>query len=201
MSSRVGDQFRRRSRASEELRRAAVVAPPTNRVHLVDVDRLPRRVRRGAFLHPLGVVPVVPSSDVTTEQFAGRSCIAKPYGSALRMARPFTRADLVLVRRAGATSGMNSSRCRSRRAPASRGGAVPEVERATMLTRSHSGPTRRSRAGEPIEHRRVRAELVVDAVVVAFAEQVQVEVRQLRREEVGVVLGQLVPSPIADVQR
>jgi hypothetical protein len=48
--------------------------------------------------------------------------------------------------------------------------------------------------------KRVRAELVVDPVVAAFTEQVQVEVRQLRREVVRVVLGEFVAVPVADAQ-
>ncbi len=46
----------------------------------------------------------------------------------------------------------------------------------------------------------MRAELVVDAVVIAFAEEVEVEVRQLRGEEVRVVPGEFVAVSIAHAE-
>jgi hypothetical protein len=56
------------------------------------------------------------------------------------------------------------------------------------------------RAVEPVERRNVRAELVIDPLVIALAEQVQVELGQLRRKEIRVVLERLLAGAIADLQ-
>jgi hypothetical protein len=71
----------------------------------------------------------------------------------------------------------------------------------TTLTRSAFGAHTAKRVpSSPSRVTGMRAELVVDAVVIALAEQVQVEVRQLRREVVGVVTGDLVAVGVVDAQ-
>ena len=72
--------------------------------HKGDYPRVPNEDQLRSALRPLGIPPgdymvprcashaesphAWPSSEATTEQFSGRSCIAKPYGSALRNRRP-----------------------------------------------------------------------------------------------------------------
>ena len=58
----------------------------------------------------------------------------------------------------------------------------------TTLTRyGVGGPDRKVHAGRAADRHGVRAELVVDAGVVAFAEQIQVEVREHSAVAVGIV--------------
>src|SRR5208283_2151227 len=100
------------------------------------------------------------------------------------------RADLVLVERAGPDAWNEQLPDATGAAPVHRVlAAVPLVERAHDADAlGVRRPHREARAGEALERRRVRGELRPDPVMVAFAEQIQVEVRQLRREEVRIVL-------------
>ena len=61
-------------------------------------------------------------------------------------------------------------------------------------------PHREVRAGDAVAHARVRAELVIEAVVTALAEQMEIEVRQLVREEIGVVFDDVVIEREAHAQ-
>jgi len=70
----------------------------------------------------------------------------------------------------------------------------------TTLTARIGRPHREARALEPVERHRVRAQLVVDGVVVALAEEVQVEVGELRGEVVGVVLLERVTVAVVHAQ-
>ena len=73
-----------------------------------------------------------PSSEATIEQLPGRSCMAKPYGSALRMLRPLRVRSSYLYSVPGPTPGMNSSQ-------------IPDAPRVCMACRRPSqrlnGPT------------------------------------------------------------
>ena len=71
----------------------------------------------------------------------------------------------------------------------------------TTLTRSAFGAQTAKRVPvEPVERRHVRTELVIDPLVIALAEQVQVELGQLRREEIRIVLERLRAGAVADLQ-
>ena len=115
---------------------------------------------------------------------------------------PALRADLVLVQRARPDAGHEQLPDPGAAASLQRVlAAVPEVERADHADALGVGrPDREPRAGQAVEFGRMRAELVVDRVVIAFAEQVQVEVGELRREVVRVVLVDLDAARVAHVQ-
>ena len=160
------------------------------------------RVGRGARPHPVAVAPLVALELGDHRAVGGPQLHREPVGIGLEQRAPVARADLVLVGGAGADA-RDEQLPDAGRAARLHGvaAAVPEVERAHH---AHAlgvrRPHRETRAGAGHRAPRVRAELVVDAVVVALAEQVQVEVRQLRREVVRVVLGELVAVAVADVQ-
>ena len=114
----------------------------------------------------------------------------KPKGSDLSSSEPRCVRISYLYSAPSPTSGTNSSH-------------TPEPPRACMAclrpsqllklptTLTRCGirrPDGEMRAGDAVADARVRAELVVEAVVTAFAEQIEVEVRQFVREEIGVVL-------------
>jgi hypothetical protein len=186
----------------EERRRATVVATPRAGMQLVDVDRLRERVALGAGAHPLAVGPVVALERGDDRAVAGPQLHGEAVRVGLEDAAAAVRAQLVLVLGAGPHP-RNEQLPDARRAASLHGvpAAVPEVERPhhahALRIRC---PHREARAVESVEGDRVCAELVVDAVVVALAEQVQVEVRQLRREVVGVVTGDLVAVGVVDAQ-
>jgi hypothetical protein len=98
------------------------------------------------------------------------------------------RAQLELVQRAGATPGRNSSQ--TPLAPRTRiGWQRPShwLKSPTTLTRSAFGAqVAKARTRDAVHGARVRAEHAVGVAVAALAEQVQVEIADLRRETVGV---------------
>ncbi len=197
----IGDQLVGDLRPVEELRRARVVASPRRRVDFVDGDGLRERIDRPR-AHPRLVAPGV-AVDRRDDRAVVRSQLHREAVRVGLQDRPAgTGADFVLVSGAGA-------QVRNEKLPDARAAArlhrvlaaVPEVERthhahAFRIRRPHG----ESRAGQPVERGRMRAELVVDRVVVAFAEQVEVEVGELRREEIRVVLGRLGAAAIPDLQ-
>ncbi len=199
---RVRNQLVRYLTPVEELRLAAVIAAPAAGMHFVDVDRLQVMRRRLARVDPVCIVPLVAFERGDDRSRARTQLHRKAVRIGLEDGGAGPGADLVLVERA-----RPDARHEQLPDPGTAAGlqrvlaAVPQVERTDHADAFCVGrPDGEPRAGQAVEFGRMRAELVVDRVVIAFAEQVQVEVGELRREVVRVVLVQLDAARIAHVQ-
>ena len=169
-------------------------------MHLVDADRSRRVIRLASGLHPFAVLPLVSVERGHHRAVFGTQLHREAVGVGLEQgaAAACTQFELVL----GARPDTGNEEFPDPRAAAHLHrvpSTVPEIERSydahPLRVRRPDGE---QRPGQPVEPGWMRTELVVDGVVVALAEQVQVEVRQLRREIVGVVLVQLDAIAIPD---
>ena len=178
-------------------------APPRTQMDFVDGHRLVQPVGGFTLLQPLGVAPRVGVG------FGDDGGGARPHlellavGVGLEKDRPAVAvADFKLVQIAGAQIGNEQFPDAAAAAhPHRMHPAIPAIEVADDADPFGVGrPGRKQHAGDAVGFVRVRAQETVGVPVLAFAEQVQVEIGHLRREAVGIVGNMLVVVRIAPDQ-
>jgi hypothetical protein len=198
----VGNQVLGRLAPAVERRLAIPGMPPAREVHFVDVDRRAAPVGLRAALQPGLVAPAVAIEVGHDGRRLRTQLHTKSEGIGFQQQIVSVSADLVLVGGALADAG-HEQLPHARAATRLHGvlAAIPQIEVADHADAFRiRRPHREVHAVNALAHTQLRAELVIDAVVAAFAEQVQVEVRELVREEIGVVLGDFMAAAEAHAQ-
>ena len=165
----------------EERRLAMPRAAPRAGMQLVDVDRRAQRIPGAAPRQPLAVVPVITADVRDYGRIVRPQLHLKRERVSLELDVAVCVVDLEFVKRARAD-------VRHERLPHARVGAplhdvavpVPMIEVADDADAPRvRRPHREARAAHAVALDRVRAELAMDVVVVALAEQVEIEVGEV----------------------
>ena len=171
-------------------------------MHFIDVDRLLVRARVLPRLQPLGIVPLV-SAEFRDDRTGARPQLhleTERVRLQQRVALP--RANFVFIYSARAhvrdeQLPQTGAAARLHRVLAT----VPVVERTDDADPLRiRRPDRKTGARQAVHECRVRAELVVQRVVISLAEQIEIVVGELRREVIRVVPGGRGAVAIPDLQ-
>ena len=189
----VGARARRPARGRSASGCPRAVQPPRAEVDLVDRHRLASsgwRSARARSHSRVLVAPLVVAARTRPRRSAAGPRSPGAYGSAFSSSSPSGVEDLVLVARARLDARAGTApRCPLE--PSERIGCrrpSQELKSPTTLTARRPAPTPRTRCRRRRRcSRDVRAEPVVELLVAALADQVQVELAERRRERVRVV--------------